>query len=301
VLIEMRGTSVMTTGSIGGATAALGNTFSNNSATALQVANADTGNIASLNIQNNSVSGNNAGTDLDLGQSSSMTVTVQNNTYNNQHSSAINLVQSTSSTAGTLTASIKNNTVGTAGVLDSGSAIGTGIRVANGGVNINLNIDNNIIREVPNGRGIDIEPQAYTVNANVKAKITNNTIVRPTGTNQSIGCGANVPCPSASIFILSDNNNVGGFDHVCTVVSGNSAYDPTSWPAGGEGAYYFARRTTPSNTLTLEGNTGLSPQANILSNNTVTNSASAPFVDEGASSSMPTVVVAAGTCGTFPS
>ena len=51
--------------------------------------------------------------------------------------------------------------------------------------------------------------------------------------------------------------------------------DPTSWPAGGEAAYYFARRTTTSNTLQLEGNTGQTPQQNILANNTVTNSASA--------------------------
>ena len=52
--------------------------------------------------------------------------------------------------------------------------------------------------------------------------------------------GASAPCPSASIFVLSDSNG-GAFDHVCTVVSENSAYDPTSWPAGGEAAYYFAR------------------------------------------------------------
>ena len=65
-------------------------------------------------------------------------------------------------------------------------------------------------------------------------------------------------------------------------------------------AYYFARRTTTSNTLTLEGNTAQTPQQNVLGTNTVTNSASAPFFDEGAPS-MPTVVVAANTCGTFPS
>jgi hypothetical protein len=108
-----------------------------------------------------------------------------------------------------------------------------------------------------------------------------------------------VPCPSASIFVLSDNNALGGFDHVCTVISGNSAYDPTSWAAGGEAAYFFARRTTTSNTLQLEGNTGQTPQQNLLGNNTVTNSTAAPFVDEDAPA-MPTVVVAAGTCGSFP-
>jgi hypothetical protein len=300
ILIQMRGSSVMTTGTIGGATGADGNTISNNSATGLQVSNADNGNILSLNIQNNILDANNAGIDLDIAQSASLTSTVQNNTVTNSHTSAMNTVASTSSSgSSTLTITFRNNNIGIAGVLDSGSGIGTGIRVANGGVNVNLTIDGNVIREVPNGRGIDVEPQAYIPNLNCKVKIVNNQIIRPTGTLQNIGCGFHVPCPSASVFILSDNNNVGGFAHICTSITGNSAYDPTSWPAGGEGAFYFARRTTTSNTLTLEGNTGLTPKQNILANNTVTNFTAADVVDEG-SPTMPVVVVAVGSCGAFP-
>ena len=298
VLVQMRGTSVMTTGTIGGATAGLGNTLSNNTSTGLQVSNSDTGN-ATLTVSNNTVTGNNAGMDFDKGQGSSLTVVADHNTFNNQHTHALNSVASTSSTGGTLSDNFNHNTIGTAGVLDSGSAIGDGIRIANGGTTVNLTIDNNTIREVPNGRGIDVEPQAYIPDLNVKVKISNNTIVRPTGTNQNIGCGPNVPCPSASIFVLSDNNQVGGFDHVCMVVTGNSAYDPTSWPVGGEAAYYFARRSTTSNTLSLEGDTGQTPSQNILANNTVTNQTSAPFVDEGAPT-MPVAIVPTGTCGSFP-
>src|SRR5262249_54774480 len=115
MLVQMRGTSVMTAGTIGGATAALGNTFQSNSATGLQVNNTDPGNIAAMNVQNNIVTGNNAGTDFDLGQSSSMTITVQNNTYTNQHTQVINFVQSMSATGGSLTALIKANTIGTPG------------------------------------------------------------------------------------------------------------------------------------------------------------------------------------------
>ncbi len=298
VLIQMRGTSVMTTGAIGGNTAALGNTFSSNSATGLQIANADTGNIVSMNIQNNTVSGNNAGMDLDLSQSASYNVTVQNNTYTNQATTALNLVQSTSATGGSLTALIKNNNIGTAGVFDSGSKIGSGIRVANGGTTINLTLDTNVIREVPNGRGIDIEPQAYILDSNVKLKVVNNTVVRPSGTNANIGCGAGVPCPSASLFVLSDNNAMGGFEHVCMSISGNTFYDPTSWPLGGEAAFYFARRTGASNTMNLEG-TQANVTAQILSNNTVTNFTSVNVVDEGAPG-LAVAIVAAGTCGSFP-
>ncbi len=300
ILIQMRGTSVMTTGTIGGASAALGNTVSSNSATGIQVSNADNGNILSLNIQFNTLNANNAGIDLDIAQAASLTATVQNNTLTNHHTTALNTVASTTSSgASTLTVTFRNNNIGIAGVLDSGSGIGTGIRVANGGVNVNLTIDGNVIREVPNGRGIDIEPQAYIPNLNCKVKIVNNQVIRPTGTLQNIGCGFHVPCPSASVFILSDNNGVGGFAHICTSVTGNTAYDPTSWPAGGEGAYYFARRSTTSNTLTLEGNTGLTPRVNVLNNNTVTNFTAADFVDEGAPG-MPVVVVAVGSCGAFP-
>ncbi len=296
MLMQMRGTSVLASGTIGTATAGQGNTFSNNSATGLQVNNADTGNISSLTVTGNTVTGNNAGMDYDLSQASSMTVVVQSNTITTSYSQALNLVTSTSATGGAMTATLRANNIGAAGVLDSGSAIGNGIRIANGGVNVNLTIDSNVIHEVPNGRGIDVEPQAYTPNLNVKTKIVNNQIVRPTGTNQNIGCGANVPCPSASIFVLSDSNG-GGFDSVCTTISGNSAYDPTSWPAGGEGAFYFARRTSPSNTLNLEG-TQANVTTQITTTNTITNGNGNGVVDENTSG--PVTIVAVGTCGAFP-
>ncbi|WP_033408949.1 Ig-like domain-containing protein [Rudaea cellulosilytica] len=298
MLMQMRGTSVMTTGAIGGATAALGNTFSSNSATGLQIANADTGNIQSMNIQNNTISNNNAGTDLDLGQSSSYNITVQNNNFQNQHTQVINMVQSTGSTAGSLTALIKNNTIGTQGTLDSGSAIGSGIRVANGAVNVAVTIDSNQIREVPNASGIELGAQAYTVNGNVKYKIVNNTIPRPTGTNQAV-CGPTAPCPLPSIFLLSDSNGVGGFDHLCTQISGNSAYDPSSWALGaGQSAFYFARRTSASNTLQLEG-TQANVTSQITTTNTITNLTTPPgVIDENTSGTV--TIVPAGTCGSFP-
>ena len=293
MLMQMRGTSVLTAGTISGST------FSSNSATGLQVANADTGNISSLTVSTNTSTGNNAGMDFDIAQSSGMTLVVQGNTITNSHSQALNLVASTTATgASSLTATLKSNIIGTAGVFDSGSAIGNGIRIANGGINVNLSIDSNIIREVPNGRGIDIEPQAYIPNLNVKAKVVNNQIIRPTGTNQNIGCGANVPCPSASIFVLSDSNGAGGFDNVCTTISGNTAYDPTSWAAGGEGAFYFARRTSASNLLKVEG-TQANVIAQILATNAVANDSGLGngVIDE--TTSGPVAIVSVGSCGAF--
>src|ERR1041384_6540970 len=298
ILMKMRGSSVMTTGTIGGATPILADMITCNSSTCFQISNEDSGNIQSITIQNNTFTGNNAGTDLDVSNGSSLTATVQNNTFTNQHATVINMVQSTGATAGsTSTVSVKNNTIGIQGTKDSGSAIGSGIRLANGAVTISLTIDSNIIREVPNGRGITVENSAYAVNGNVKVKITNNTIARPSGTNQNIGCGANTPCPLASVFVLSDSNGLGGFDHVCTTISGNSAYDPTSFASGGEAAFYFARRTSSSNTLQLEG-TQANAKTQILATNTVTNFTSADVIDEGTSGNV--AIVSAGTCGTFP-
>ena len=298
ILIQMRGTSLMTTGTIGGA-GALANTISGNSATGLQVNNIDTGNITGLTILNNTITNNNGGIDLDVSPpGASLTVTVQSNTITGSHTNALNMVTATTNTGGSMTATLRSNLIGTAGVNDSGSAIGNGIRVANGGVNTSLTIDSNVIREVPNGRGIDIEAQAYSVQHNEKVKIINNTVARPSGTNQNIGCGANVPCPTASIFVLSDSNGLGGFDKVCTAISGNTVYDPTSYPAGGEAAVYFARRTSANNTLQLEG-TQANAVNQITTTNTITNLTTAPgVIDEGTSGTV--TIVAAGTCGGFP-
>jgi len=294
MLMQMRGTSVLAVGTIST------NTFSNNSATGLQVNNADTGNITGLTVSGNTVNANNAGMDFDLGQGSAMTLVVQNNTITNSHSQALNLVTSTSATAtASMNATLRGNNIGTAGTFDSGSAIGSGIRVANGGVNVALTIDSNIIREVPNGRGIDVEPQAYTPNLNLKAKIVNNQVIVPSGTNQNIGCGAGVPCPSASIFVLSDNNGLAGVDHACTVISGNTAYNPNTLPAGGEAAYYLARRSTASNTLSIEG-TKANATTEINTTNTVTGGGANQIVDENNPGVGQSTVVATGTCGTFP-
>src|SRR6185369_13095141 len=231
----------------------------------------------------------------------SLTVTVESNTITGSHSQACNFVTATGSTGGSMTATVRSNTIGTAGVLDSGSAIGSGIRVANGGVNVSFTIDSNVIREVPNASGIEFGPQAYSVNANVKCKIINNTIVRPTGTNQAV-CGPAAPCPTSTIFALSDSNGLGGFDHECFVITGNSVWDPTSYPLGaGNAAFYFARRTSASNTLQVEG-TQANIKAQILATNTITNPGPTPgasdVIDENTSGTV--TIVPAGTCGAFP-
>jgi Bacterial Ig domain/Cadherin-like domain len=290
VLMTIRGTSVLTTGTISGCT------FSSNFSTGLQVSNADTGNVQGLTIQNNTVSGNNAGMDLDLSQGSSMTVNVLTNTFNNHKAASLNVFTASTATSGTFTAKLQGNVIGTVGTKDSGSATGAGIRViTQNGKTGDYTIDGNTVNEVPNSFGLDIESIGHTSGASVKAKITNNTVTRPTGTNTNIGCGSLAPCPESSIFVSSDTDSAS--ESVCLVLTGNTAYDPTSWPQGaGFAAYYLARRGPTPQVLNLEGNTSQSPRTNVLGDNTVTNFTSGDFIDESGN----VTVVAVGTCGSFP-
>jgi len=289
---QLRGTSVMTTGTISGST------FSNNASTGLQVAGADTANFASLTVQNNTVSGNNVGMDFNLSNAASMAVNVLTNTFNNHQSVVLNLFSNSTTTGGTLHAKVHGNVIGTQGVFNSGSFFGDGIRaVILGGTQGSLTIDGNVIREVPNARGIDVDAEAYASGNHVSVKITNNQVARPSGANGDIGCGPGVPCPLASIAVVVDKNGGSATESLCTVITGNTAYDPTSWPAGAESAFYLARRSLQ--TFNLEGNTGQTPAQNILGTNTVTN-LTTPGVGDFTDESGNVVVVAPGSCGTFP-
>jgi hypothetical protein len=289
--VQMRGTSVLTTGTISGST------FSNNFATGLQVSGANTANVASLTVQNNTFRANSSGMDFDLSNAASMTLNVLTNTLNNHQGTALNLFSNSTTIGGTMRAKVQGNLIGTQGVFNSGTFFGDGIRaVIFGGTHGLLTIDGNVIREVPNARGIDVDAEAFASGNSVSVKITNNQVVRPSGTNGDIGCGPGVPCPGASIAVVVDKNAAAA-ESLCTTITGNSAYDPTSWAAGSESAFYLARRSLQ--TFNLEGNTSQTPSQNILGANTVTNlttPGAGDFTDESGN----VVVVAPGSCGTFP-
>ena len=299
LLVTMRGTSVLTLGTVTGST--LDNAFS----TGIQVQTDDTATISDFVVgaagagNGNSIINNNAGIDMDVSQGSHLTFHAVNNSVQGQDSQAINAFAATASTPGaTLTGVISGNTVGTQGTVDSGSKIGSGIRViVKGGTAGAFTIDSNTISEVPNARGLDLEGlRTASGNGGAKFKVTNNTVARPTGTNQNIGCGANVPCPLASLWLTADNETNSGNYTTCAVVSGNTMYDPTSWAAGGEAAYYLQENNfTGPATFNLEG-TQATPLAQVSTTNTVANSTSAPVTIDGG-----VAVVAPGSCGSFPS
>ena len=307
MLMQMRGASTLTAGTIGGATAPLGNTFSSNSATGLQISNSSSGpgnngNIASLNVQNNTVTGNNAGMDFDISQSSSMTFVAQDNTFNNQTFQSINLFSDTGSTGGSMTATLRNNTIGTLGVQDSGSKKnGNGIYIhLNGGDAGSVTVDGNTIQEVPNASLLSVEYQAYGAGNTMKLKVVNNVLKKPTAGTANGFCGpANTVCPSSTFGMFVDSNNAGVFSTICSTISGNSVFDPTSGPNGAGLAAFQVGVRTAGNSLKIEG-TQANIRSQIITTNTITNpggssSSSDVFVDSGT----PTVV-GVGSCGAFP-
>jgi len=133
-----------------------------------------------MTIQDNSFTNNNIHVDLnqqnDTDPVGSHTFRILNNaTMTGARSHAINVFSVAGTFGGTFTGRIEGNTIGDAGVADSGSAIGNGIRVnINGGSDATMLLDNNTIRQTPNGRGIEIIGRNGTGGLDVT--VTNNDV-----------------------------------------------------------------------------------------------------------------------------
>jgi hypothetical protein len=116
-------------------------------------------------------------------------------------SHAVNLFSSAvqaPATGGTLNVRFVNNRIGVAGTSRSGSSIGNGLRVnINGGVQATALIDSNVIRETPNGRGIEIISRNGTSGLDVT--LTNNQV-----NNDFVTTPENGGFALASIFAQSN-------------------------------------------------------------------------------------------------
>ena len=96
-----------------------------------------------------------------------------------------------------------------------------------------------------------------------------------------------------------DDNGLGGKATICSTISGNQVFDPTSGPNGAGLAAFQLGVRTAGNTLRIEGNQA-NARAQIIGANTITNPGPSPsssdvFVDSGTPS-----IVPPGTCGSFP-
>ena len=315
LLLVMRGTSVLTSGLVSGST------FSGHRAVGVQVQTNDTGRIGassggvitapaasnSFTIQSSTFTGNGQGIDVGTSQISNMAFQILSNSVvgkvtapgavsNQSSATAINAFTAagadTGPTVHTFVGKIDSNTIGTAGVKDSGSGFGNGIRVVVQGTHTQgvVSVTNNTIREVPNAAIMNFFGQngaASSPSASARYKITGNVMPAISGSNLGLCGPANTPCAAEGIFILADEGSA-----VCNVITGNSVYDLA--PVNGSFGVYLAERAGPpaGAQLTVEGTGGNS--AFILGNNTL--SGVNKFIDEGGNTSQ----VATNACGAFP-
>jgi hypothetical protein len=132
------------------------------SARGVFVNNLDDSVITQFTIQNSAFTNNNIHIDMnqqnDTDPVGSHRFSILNNgTMTGARSHAMNVFAAAGTFGGSFTGTISGNAIGNAGVADSGSAIGNGIRVnVNGGSDATMLLTGNIIRQVPNGRGIEI-------------------------------------------------------------------------------------------------------------------------------------------------
>jgi hypothetical protein len=108
-----------------------------------------------------------------------LTFTISNNNIQQAFDDAINLNLGTASTAaGSMVGTISNNTIGTAGQVDSGSASSNTITVtSNGFGTTTVAVTNNTLRQYGNGHGILIDNKEGS--ATVNATVTGNDIDTP--------------------------------------------------------------------------------------------------------------------------
>jgi hypothetical protein len=176
--LELRGSAVVSAFNVSGSTFA-GAGFAT-SARGIFANNLDDSVMTLLTIQNSSFTNNNIHIDLnqqnDTDPVGGSTFRILNNTtMTGARSHAINVFAAAGSFGGTFTGTIDGNTIGNAGVANSGSEIGNGIRVnINGGSDATLRLNNNTIRQTPNGRGIEIIGRNGTGGLDVT--VTNNNV-----------------------------------------------------------------------------------------------------------------------------
>ena len=177
LLVDVLGSAILGTSTISGVT------INNNKVIGLQVLTGDSSTISDLTISGNTFkdtgTGNSQEISMDVSKAgtSNMTVKVLNNlgiTGHNSHGMNF-FTAAGAGTTGTYNLRISGNTIGTAGTAGSGSLIGNCMRVnINGDADANVLIDGNVLRQCPNGRGIEVIGRNGTGGLDVT--VTNNDV-----------------------------------------------------------------------------------------------------------------------------
>lgn len=229
-------------------------TLANLRGTGVQAQATDTA-FLSVSATGSSFTNNNMAWNAITSGAGSLGFDVSNNPLVSGHAShAINVFTDSASTGGTVRGRIANNGIGQAGVPGSGSALGNGLRInINGLAHAVIAVENNTIREVQSGRGIDA--QAGLGTGRLDLTLANNSV----STDSALGREA--------IFVASNNSNP-----VCANIRNNSAsggpFNPGP-PALG-GAYMVGEGDVAPGILFLEGFAGDLAMSLLASGNTGT-------------------------------
>lgn len=252
-LMQFRGTSQLTAATLSG------NTFSGNRSIGLQVTGGDTATVGTFTVQNNTFTNEQIALDFSKAQTSNMTLKFLSNTITGQNSHGMNLFTAAGAgTTGVFNATVQGNTIGNQAVASSGSAIGNCMRInVNGDADATVLVDNNTLRQCPNGRGIEAIGRNGTGGLDIT--ITNNN-VNPQDTSGF---------PLAAIFVQSNALSVP--NKVRSDVRGNTTPTGTAFDLL---SGYIQIVETGTSTSELVGS-GATCAAQLASTNTGSTAASA--------------------------
>lgn len=243
-LVDLHNTASIATASFTGVT------FSNNYSKGLQIQqndNAVIGNsvgtvpsgtltVSGCTFTNNDVAASFEGGAGTGGTGSVYYRFVNNLTITGSHSVAVNFANGSDSGGGTYKAFISGNNIGTAGVANSGSAIGEGLRVFMQGQQVaTVTILNNVIRDLYNGaggfdaRGIDVQelgrPNSGFGQTALDVKIVGNDV-----NQEYTGSASNI---QYAIYVAADAQGTGtSGSSVHAEIHGNTV--PASHPCDSE-------------------------------------------------------------------
>jgi hypothetical protein len=128
-------------------------------------------------------------------------MTMPNTAVGTSH--AVNVFSSSTSTGGTIRGRVSGNFIGNGAVAGSGSAIGNGIRAFIQGKTVaTLLLDSNVIRQVPQARGIDVQVVGPLDGSGVAASDI-------TVTNNDVNPQDSTGFPASAIYVAADSQGGG--------------------------------------------------------------------------------------------
>jgi hypothetical protein len=242
-LFEGSGTSTLSSATMSG------NTFGNNSPQrALEVQAHDTASVSGFVVQNDSFSDSGIGASFTQDGAANFAFKFLSNTMTNpqtptagstfgQYLQQVNVFSSSQSTGGSIQGQLSSNTIGTPNVPNSGSATGSGIRIAVQGKTQGIFLlDSITIREVgTQGGNRGIDAQFIGVPTPCSGPVPTSSI---TVTNNDVNTQAAASAfPLAAIYVAGDNQGCGGITqadiHGNTVpATGTFDYPPSTATEG---------------------------------------------------------------------